>query len=424
MNRKIIFSLLFFILVSNFALAQIKPEKDPHRGTPLIVAYLDSGLLANYPFTEMEKRGAAKRLTHIMYAFVNIADGHPVIADEQTAYLRKYSSRESVDGKADDTSGQSALGGAFNQLRKLKSRYPDLKVLASIGGESATNAKGFSLVSRTAESRRRFVDECVDLFIRGHLPHGISAAGVFDGIDIDWEYPTDCPEGCVPEDKANFTLLLQEFRQRLDEQAGKDGMHYELTMAGSPWVDDYEKYEWQKIHPLLDFINVMTYGLAPPGKTRPNSPLYQSSTETGRWSATFNTDYAVTRYLKEGVPAEKIVMGVPFYGLGWAGVPDVNNGLFQKPAKTESGSWRGISEQYRNLRNLKGFHLFRDPEMQALWIFNRKTGVFWSFDDPHSLSVKMDYVKQKGLGGVMLWELSGDDKNGSLLKAIYRGLRP
>ena len=125
-----------------------------------------------------------------------------------------------------------------------------------------------------------------------------------------------------------------------------------------------------------------------------------------------------------GVPAEKIVMGVPFYGLGWAGVPDVNNGLFQKPAKTESGSWRGISEQYRNLRNLKGFHLFRDPEMQALWIFNRKTGVFWSFDDPHSLSVKMDYVKQKGLGGVMLWELSGDDKNGSLLKAIYRGLRP
>ena len=314
------------------------------------------------------------------------------------------------------------MRGAFNQLRKLKARYPHLKVLVSIGA-SATNATGFSLASRTEPSRQKFVAACIDLFVRGNLPQGISAKGLFDGIDIDWEYPIEC-KGCVPEDKMNFTLLLTEFRRQLDEQGSKDGAHYELTIAGSPWVDDYDKYEWQKIPPLLDFINLMTYDLAQPGKTRPHSPLYKSSTESGKWSDTFNTNYAVTRYLKEGVPARKIIMGVPFYGRGWEGVPNVNNGLFQKPSKTASGSWGESEESYRNLRNLKGFHLFRDSEMQALWIFNPKTGVFWSFDDPHSLSVKMDYVKQKGLGGVMFWELSGDDEDGSLLKAIYRGLRP
>jgi chitinase len=421
MNKKISFALFLFVWVPNFTLAQIKPEKELSRGTPFIVAYLAEWRLANYPIKEIETRGAAKRLTHIIYAFANVADDRPSIADEQAAYERVYSARESVDGKADSVSGQTSLHGAFNQLRKLKARYPHLKVLVSIGA-SATNATGFSLASRTESSRQKFVAACIDLFVRGNLPQGISAKGLFDGIDIDWEYPIEC-KGCVPEDKMNFTLLLTEFRRQLDEQGSKDGTHYELTIAGSPWLDDYDKYEWQKIPALLDFINLMTYDLAQPGRTRPHSPLYKSSTESGKGSNTLNADYAVTRYLKEGVPARKIVMGVPFYGRGWTGVPNVNTGLFQKPSKTASGSWGESEESYANLRNLKGFHLFRDSEMQALWIFNPKTGVFWSFDDPYSLSIKMDYVKQKGLGGVMFWELSGDDENGSLLKAIYRGLR-
>ena len=97
-------------------------------------------------------------------------------------------------------------------------------------------------------------------------------------------------------------------------------------------------------------------------------------------------------------------------------MPDVNNGLYQKPG----GDAR--YERYNKLKALKGFHLYRDSETQALWLFNPQAGVFWSFDDPVSLSVKMDYVKRRGLGGVMFWELSGDDRDGSLLKAIYRGL--
>jgi len=163
---------------------------------------------------------------------------------------------------------------------------------------------------------------------------------------------------------------------------------------------------------------VMTYGLAPPGKTRPHSPLYKSSTETGASSDTLNADYAIKRYLAEGMPANKIVMGVPFYGMGWSGVPNVNNGLYQKPGSAP------LDATYNELKRLQGFRLFRDPETKAPWLFNAGSGVFWSFDDPDSLSIKMDYVKRMQLGGVMFWELSGDDKDSTLLKTIYRGLHP
>jgi chitinase len=218
-------------------------------------------------------------------------------------------------------------------------------------------------------------------------------------------------------------LLLAEFRRQLDEQGRKDGVHYQLTIASSAWADDYSKYEWRKIQPLLDFINVMTYGLAPPGRTRPQSALYKSAKDTGDMAATFNLDYVVTRYLQEGVPANKIVVGVPFYAQGWQGVPDVNHGLYQKAAGPARGSIGEGEEQYGKLKTLKGFRSFRDPDTESVWLFNPNTGVLWSFDDPATVAVKMEYVKKKNLAGVMVWELSGDDENGSLLKAIHRGLR-
>lgn len=426
------FQALFLILsmcVVVLCGAQSGSAKQPPSPLRLIVGYLPSFRLEHFSIKELETRGAAERMTHILYAFANLFNARPTLDDDETEYQRLYSAAESVDGKPDNPAEKTALRGAFNQLRKLKAMHPQLRVLMSIGGANQANSKGFSLASRTRAAREKFVAACLDLFIRGHLPHGVSAKGVFDGLDIDWEYPTDCSAGqrdtggCLPEDTANFTLLLAEFRRQLDEQGRKDGRHYELTIASSAWVDDYSKYQWQKIHPLLDFINVMTYGLAPPGKTRPQSALYQSSQDRADLGPTFNTDYAVTRYLQEGVPANKIVMGVPFYAHGWQGVPNVNHGLYQKAAGPARGSIGDGDEQYGKLKNLKGFQLFRDPETASVWLFNPQSGVLWSFDDPTSLGVKMDYVKQKNLAGVMFWELSGDDEDGSLLKAIYKGLR-
>jgi chitinase len=325
--------ILSFALVG-FASAQTEQERTASNF--LIVGYLSEDRFDVFPIKQVENRGAAAMLTHLLYAFASVANGRPVIGDADTAYKQPYSARESVDGKADSTRDDKTLRGAFNQLRKLKILHPQLKVLISLGGANQSSSKGFSLSSRTEAARRKFVAACLDMFIRGNLPQGVSAKGIFDGIDLDWEFPTDCSagmkggSGCVPQDTVNFTLLLSEFRRQLDEQGKKDGVHYQLTAATSAWADDYSKYELQKIHPMLDFINLMTYGLAPPGKTRPHAPLYKSSSETGRWAPTFNTDYAVQHYLTVGVPAKKIVMGVPFYGLGWKGVANVNKGLYQK----------------------------------------------------------------------------------------------
>ena len=134
-------------------------------------------------------------LTHLMYAFASVANGRPVLSDADTAYREPYSARASVDGKPDSTAEGKTLRGAFNQLRKLKILHPQLKVLISIGGSSPRSAKGFSLASRTAAARQKFVAACIDLFIRGNLPQGVSAKGIFDGIDVDWEFPTDCSAG-------------------------------------------------------------------------------------------------------------------------------------------------------------------------------------------------------------------------------------
>lgn len=429
--EKILIVLVCFVACSSFltlgrnASLAVKdaPSKRSDAHTPLIVGYL-SERLTKQTIKRIEQNGTAKRLTHILYAFAQVRDGQPILQDEQKALHERYDAVESVDGHPDPASGDHVLRGAFNQLRKLKLRHPQLKLLLSVGGDAA-NAKGFSAATRNRQLIARFVQAAIDHFIKGNIGDGISAKGLFDGFDIDWEYPTDCwanrENGCVPEDKANLTILLDEFRRQLDEQGKRDGKHYELTMTGSPWIDDYGKYEWLKIHSLLDFLNVMTYWEAP-GNTRPISPLYKSSKEAGRWYATFNTDYTVLRYLKEGVPANKIVMGVPFYGRGWEGVAEANNGMFQRASKLADGSWGNGTEPYNTLKKLKGFRLFRDAEMQAPWIFNPTTKVFWSFDDPRSLSVKMNYVKEHALGGVMFWELTGDDENGSLVKAIYRGL--
>jgi chitinase len=414
---------------STLLIAQSESRKASPPQTRLIVGYLPSFRLDRFPIKELETRGAGQQLTHILYAFANVANAHPTLDDDETEYQRAYSARESIDGNADNPTAEHSLRGAFNQLGKLKLRHSQLKVLISLGGANAANSRGFSLASRTAASRQKFVNACLELFIRGNLPHGVSAKGIFAGLDIDWEYPTDCSAGtkgggrCLPQDTANFTLLLAEFRKQLDEQGQKDGVHYLLTMAGSAWVDDYSKYQWREIYPLVDFINVMTYGLAPPGKTRPQSALYKSARDIADMGPTFNADYAVTRYMDEGVPAEKIVMGVPFYAHGWQGVPNIDHGLYQKAAGPAHGSIGEGDEQYYKLKSLKGFQLFRDPETASVWLFNPHTGVLWSFDDPISLAAKMDYVKRKNLRGVMFWELSGDDENGSLLRAIYRGLK-
>jgi chitinase len=257
----------------------------------------------------------------------------------------------------------------------------------------------------------------------------------FDGVDIDWEYPVGgglASNKTRKEDRTNYTLLLAELRRQLDVQGKEDRRSYLLTIAAPAGPATMAHLELDKIHPHLDWINLMTYdfhgGWSP--ITHFNAPLFavrDDPTPDESERLYFNVASAVQAYLKAGVPAEKLVVGVPFYGRGWDGVPDRNRGLYQKPAPNlPRGTWEAGVFDYKDLaRNHVGKYARHwHEEAKVPWLFDAKTGIMISYDDPESLRAKAEYILHQKLGGVMFWELSGDDAESSLLKALHAVLGP
>src|SRR5689334_16636128 len=210
----------------------------------------------NYQLSKVQSSGQAARLTHLNYAFgVVTADGLCASADPWADWQTPFSADLSVDGVA-DVAGQP-IAGNLNQLAELKKKNPKLRVLISLGGW--TGSATFSDAALTDASRQKLVSSCVDLWIKGNLP-GLSAgvaAGIFDGVDLDWEWPgSEGNAGNVirPEDKRNFTLLTAEFRKQLDALGRKNRKHYELTafLPAAPAKID-AGFEAKKIFKYLDF---------------------------------------------------------------------------------------------------------------------------------------------------------------------------
>jgi chitinase len=381
------------------------------------IAYFYNGNRAYHP-KNIDTSGAAARITHLLYAFGDPTAAGCAVSDPEADYLRSYDAAESVDGKA-DAPGEHTVRGNFGQLLKLKAKYPQLKVLISLGGW--TLSSHFSEAAATSASRQAFVASCVGLFIRGDLGNGMSIAGLFDGIDIDWEYPGACGNTCAfsPADPRNFTLLLAEFRRQL----GAIDKRYLLTIAASAGHEQYSLLELNAIHPYLDFINLMAYDLhgAWEKVTNHNAALYANPAEPADTAGRY-IDRAVTDYLAAGVPPRKLVLGAPFYGHGWKGVSETNHGLYQPAGGPAKSSDEPGTEAFRILKDL-GYPGFRDPVAQAFWVYSSTAGVFWSYDDPASLLNKTNYIKSKGLAGAMSWELSNDDGAATLLKTLADGLR-
>jgi chitinase len=385
-------------------------SNDHHKPQRQVIGYFTEGgaRSGKYTVKDLATSGAAEMLTEINYAFGRVADNQCQIPDTEAALNHSYSAAESVDGTA-DPAGDRQLRGTFHQMQELKRKYPALKIVISFGGWGQSD--GFSGAVQP-EHLKEFVRGCVETFIQGRFAPGIEAPGIFDGIDIDWEYPVE--GGVTPgraEDTANFTAMAEEFRRQLD--AIHPGLL--LTAALPAPAELYKNFELKKIAASMDYLSIMAYDLHWDSEpmTFLHSPLFHDPKDPSKPPFdTRSADYAVRGFLAAGVPASKIILGVPFYGKGWTGVQDVNHGLYQSASgpATAGGS-------YRELKQLTGVADRKYNKKAAtcsVWSNNN----FWSYDCPEAMRRKMSYIRKQHLGGVMFWELSHDTADGELLRIL------
>jgi chitinase len=388
---------------------------------------------------DLEKNGVAGELTHLIYAFGNVTTASaPVcaIADPLDAY--QDPAIPSVGGKP----FTAPLYGNYGALQQLKQLHPRLKVLISLGGQLGDSA-GWVTASRTATGRAALASSCIDMFVKGNFAPGVQAPGLFDGFNIDWEFP-------AAADKQNFTALLREFRTQLNALSKTTGKKYVLSFDSPAGQKNYVNIDLKAAAAQVDFLTIDGYDYAGTWDTKTNeqSPLYETAENPLRDQA-FSIDETVKAYLKAGVPAAKYTMGLPLYAVGWTGVPNVNHGLYQNstslsPVLLDDGS--GLCPKLdkaapspgcdtlltpgfltyatvENLINKNGYTLWYDTERGSATLYNPVTGTFYSFDDPTSIVAKTAYIKKNKLGGAYVWALNHDDANGSLTKVIAASLK-
>lgn len=344
----------------------------------------------------------AKQLSHIFYAFANIASDGSVTLGNRCIDVGACGRGAPLPARP---------RGNFGELLRLKARNTHLKLAISIGGWGWSGR--FSDAALTDAARRKFAASAIDLFIR-RWP------GLFDGIDIDWEFPVQGGlKGNVerPADRENFTLLLAELRRGLDAQGKKDGRHYELTIAASARPSEIANIELERIVPLLDFIGVMTYDYHTGGSIAHfNAPLFAAANDP---TPDLNVDASMRAFLRGGVPASKLLIGIPFFARAYGGVPNVNAGLLQ-PSKGPPADWRESDGGWRRLSRTRltdpRYTRHWEPMARVPWLYDAKAGTWITYDDPEAVRAKMNYVREHKLGGVIIWELLADD--GRLMQAV------
>lgn len=314
-------------------------------------------------------------LTHLIWCFGHLQNDSMVIADSQRAVLER--------------------------MVAFKKDNPELKVLVSLGGWGgcAPCSEAFS----RADGRRTFAQSVLALLEYYRA----------DGIDLDWEYPAVAgfpDHRFAPEDRLNFTLLVEEIRKVL-------GAAYEITFAAGGTRECLEQgFEWDRIMPLVDRVHIMSYDL-----------VHGYSTRTGHHTALFGTtqqalsaDGAVRLLDSLGVPRSQVVIGSAFYTRYWKDVPDVNAGLYQPGTFSHTSMHRGMDT---TIVESNGWRIHWDDTAKAPYAYHKEQRLFASYDDQASVAAKARYVRLEGLGGIMFWQLHDDRPTGGLLQAMHEALR-
>jgi chitinase len=348
-----------------------------------------------YYVKNIETSGSAARLTHINYAFGNVTGGKCALGDSYAATDRAYTAAESVDGVAD--TWDQPLRGNFNQLLKLKKKHPGLKILWSFGGW--TWSSGFG---EAAKNPAAFAQSCYDLV------KSPKWAGLFDGIDVDWEYPNACGDTCDTSGREAFRNVMSALRSKF----GSGALVTAAITADATSGGKIDAADYAGAARYVDWYNPMTYDYFgawdATGPTAPHSPL---TSYAGIPKAGYDTSATIARLKGLGIPASKLLLGIGFYGRGWTGVTQA------APGGTATGPAAGTYEQ--GIDDYKVLKTKCPPTGTVGGTAYAKCGSdWWSYDTPATIATKMTYKNQQGLGGTFFWELSGDTANGELIKAI------
>ncbi|MCL6735430.1 glycoside hydrolase family 18 protein [Streptomyces neyagawaensis] len=363
-------------------------------GSKVVGYFIDWGIYGRqYYVKNIETSGSADRLTHINYAFGNVADGKCALGDPWADADKPFTAEESVDGVA-DTAGQP-LSGSFNQLRKLKKLHPKLKIVWSFGGWSWSG--GFGEAAKNPEA---FANSCYDLVENSRWKD------VFDGIDIDWEYPNACGLTCDTSGRESFEELMAALRKRF----GKKELVTAAITADASKGGKIDAADYAGAAKYVDWYNPMTYDYfgAWDATTAPHSPLRPYP---GIANPVFNTASTIAKLKSLGIPSSKLLLGLGFYGRGWTGVTQSAPGgtaTGPAPATYEAGY-----EDYKVLKT-------RCPANGRVGgtAYAKCGDEWWSYDTPATVKGKMKYKEAQGLGGTFFWELSGDTPDGELIRAI------
>lgn len=278
-------------------------------------------------------------------------------------------------------------------VERFRRWNPAIRIVLSVGG---WGAGGFSEMAMTEAGRRAFARSCREAVDRLAL----------DGIDVDWEYP--CSDqagiGADPRDRENFTLLLQELREQL---GGKS-----LSIAAGAGEYFIRDTEMEKVAQIVDYVQIMTYDMRG-GFT--HQAGHHAALCAGRGDDSgLNTKAMVELFHAAGVPLEKLVIGAAFYSRRWTGVPDRCHGLLQEAESVGNGGPR-YSDITEKFMRENGFKQYWDEDAQAAYLWNGSE--FISYENPKAIRLKCDYVREKGLLGIMYWE-HGCDTTRELLGAI------
>ena len=423
----------------------------------MVVGYFGQwSVYDHFRVKDLVASGAAAQLDQINYAQGFVTGGRCSVADPNADLNLVVNAQDSVDGRPD--SPATTFHGNLHQLALLKRLHPRLKLLISLEGR----ASDFVADAQPA-ARQAFVASCVDIFLRGHLAASPNVApgtpdqpGLFDGIDVDWEYPG-------PDNAGNFVALLTDLRRAMD--AIRPGLR--LTIAVGPSPRMYPGTDFAAISQLVDQVGIMNYDYSGPWSHTTGflAPLYLDEARGG------SVERSILSYKQAGIPAAKLLMGLPFYGYGWKSVPRTDNGLFQpgegirgdrpyrffqsllapQPAASRPPPGSAVEPPATTPPTLKPastavhaaepppvaadlpvgataatspaaqpFLLFRDPRSHAPWLFDGST--FWTYEDPTSIRYKAAFAVDQGIGGVMAWELSEDATDAALVKAARSGV--